>query len=152
MTPYPLEEARALGPMRLVMTTYPSDAAARAAVAAVLDRRLAACAKSVAVGSRYWWKGELETASEFLVVFTTGPKHVGALFAFLIATHPYDVPEVAEVDVPRVAPGYLAYLGATLDRAPPDGSRRRLSRSGGPRVRGARGPGRTRALHRRRSR
>ena len=152
MSPYPLEEARALGPMRLVLTTYPSEAAARTAVGTVLERRLAACAKSMSVGSRYWWKGRIESAGELLVLFTTAPKRVGALFAFLLATHPYDVPEVVELDVPRVAPRYLEYLDATLGRVPSGERRRHPRRSGAPRARGARGPGRTRARRRRPSR
>ena len=153
MSPYPLEEARALGPMRLVLTTYPTEADARAAVEAVLDRRLAACANFWPTGSRYWWKGSLESASEVLVVYKTVPKRVGALFAFVKASHPYDVPEVLEVDVPRVEPGYLRYLGRTLD--PAGSSSRRtgpVRRPGGPRGRGARAPARTRARHRPRSR
>ena len=153
MSPYPLEPARALGPMRFVITTYPSSEAALAAVEAVLKGRLAACANIVSTHSRYWWRGRVESADESLVLFKTVPKRVGALFRFLEVNHPYDVPEVVEVDAPRVGAAYLRYLAATIDpesSSPPlgGGPRRRAA----PRARGARGPRRTRAPHRRRSR
>ncbi len=151
MTPFPIEPARALGPMRVVLTTYPDRARALAAVDGALERRLAACAQLVAVDSRYWWKDRRESAEELLVVFKTVPKRVGRLLEFLAERHPYDVPELLELDVPRVAAPYLGYLEGVL------GAERRLDarsprRRGGPRARGARGPGRTRAPPRRRSR
>ena len=153
MSPYPLDPVRAVGPMRLVVTTYPSREAALRAVEEVLERKLAACANIVPMHARYWWKGGLESADEALVLFKTVPKRVGALFHYLETNHPYDIPEVAEVDVPRVGTAYLRYLAATLDpEAPPPplggGPMRRAAR----RARGVRVPGRIRAPHRRRSR
>jgi periplasmic divalent cation tolerance protein len=153
MSPYPLDPVRAVGPMRLVLTTYPTRTAALEAVEEVLRQELAACANIVPASSRDWWKGRLESADESIVFFKTVPKRVGALFRFLETHHPYEVPEVAEVDVPRVGSAYLRYLAATLDPASPPppmggGVRRRAA----PRVRAVRSPGRTRAPHHRRSR
>ena len=56
---------------------------------------------------------------EVLVVFKTVPKRVGALFESPRRTHPYDVPEMIELDVPRVDPPYLRYLAETLDADSP---------------------------------
>ena len=152
MSPYPLDLARAVGPMRFVLTTYPSREAALTAVEGVLGLRLAACANLLPVESRYWWKEKREATRETLVVFKTVPKRVGALFQYLSESHPYEVPEVAEVDAPRVASGYLKYLADTLDRlSPPPPLGGGITRSGGRRARGARRPGRTRAPPRRRS-
>jgi periplasmic divalent cation tolerance protein len=153
MSPYPLEPARTSGPMRLVITTYPSREAALRAVDSALRAGLAACANVLPAHSRYWWKGQLESADEALVLFKTAPKQVGALFRHLETTHPYDVPEIAEVDVPRVGNAYRRYLLATLDPGSPTppgdvGATRRGAR----RARGARSPARTRAPHHRRSR
>ena len=153
MSPLPLEEARATGPMRFVLTTYPSRDAALEAVDSVLRAKLAACANIVPAASRYWWNGRIEGADEALVVFKTVPKRVGALFRHLEETHPYEVPEVVEVDLPRVGDRYLGYLLGTLEPGslrPPTGSGAR--RRGGRRAPGARAPARTRAPRRRRSR
>ncbi len=153
MSPYPADPEWARGPARLVLTTYPTRERALAAVAGAVRRRLAACGNVVPVDSAYWWNGQLESAAEALVLFKTVPKRVGALFAYLASDHPYSVPEIVELDVPRAARSYLTYLTSTLDRAslpPPRG--RRARRPGAPRARGARAPGRTRATPRRRSR
>lgn len=156
MSPYPLDPVAAVGPLRLVLSAFPDDPSAARAVDAALAGRLAACANRWPVGSTYWWKGKVERTSEVLVLFKTAPKHVGALFALLARLHPYDVPEIVEVDVPRVHPPYLAYLAETIDpHAPPapwGGGTVAPTRRGSPRARAARAPGRTRGRHRRPSR
>jgi periplasmic divalent cation tolerance protein len=154
VSPYPLDPVEATGPMRLVLTTFPSVAAADRAVASILGARLAACAQATDVRSRYWWDGKLRTDPEVLVIFKTVPKRVGALFRRLGELHPYDVPEVIELDVPRVHAPYLAYLADTLDAdSPPPplgGGRVRATRRGSRRARGAPRPARTRARPRHR--
>ncbi|HYA54665.1 MAG TPA: divalent-cation tolerance protein CutA [Thermoplasmata archaeon] len=153
MSPYPIEPARALGPMRIVVTTYPSREAALAAVDSVLKAKLAVCANVLPAHSRYWWRGALESADEALVLFKTAPKRVGALFRHIELAHPYEVPEVVELDVPRVGGSYLRYLAATLDpSSPPPPLGGGSTRPAAPRAREARAPGRTRARHRLRSR
>ncbi len=152
MSPYALDPIRAVGPVRLVISTYPSREAALTAVDAAVERRLAACGNVLPTESRYLWRGRVESRSEAFVVFKTVPKKVGALLEFLGQSHPYEVPEIVEVDVPRVDPRYLRYLSQTLDRdpAPPPlggGLRRREA----PRGRGAPAPPRTRGPPHRRS-
>jgi len=147
VSPFPVEPARGTGPMRLVLSAYPGEAAAARAIRGALDRRLAACASTLAQRSTFLWQGRRETAAETLVVFKTAPKTVGALFRYVARTHPYEVPEIVEVDVPRAAPSYLAWLGALVDPSsgPP-------TRRGARRARGARAPARARAPRRRPSR
>ena len=153
MSPYPLDPVRAVGPLRVVLTTYPSEAVALERVEGALRGRLVACAQVIPASSRYWWKGSVESATEAVVLFKTVPKRVGALFAYLETTHPYDVPEILEIDVPRVAPGYLRYLAETLDRdSPPPPLGGGSTRRGARRARAAPAPERTRARHHRPSR
>ena len=152
MSPYPADPEWAVGPMRLVITTYPSRERAAAAVSGAVGRRLAACGSIVPVDSAYWWKGKVESHAEALVLLKTVPKRVGALFRYLEENHPYAVPEIVELDVPRVAAPYLAYLTETLDRASlPPARVTRAARSEAPRGQAARAPGRTRAPPHRRS-
>jgi len=152
-----MDPVDATGPMRVVLCAFPSDGTAIRVARGALQRRLAACASRIAIGSEYWWKGKLESAEEVLVVFKTVPKRVGELFRFLSDRHPYEVPEIVELDVPRVHAPYLAYLSESIDEdAPPPplgggrASRARATRPGSRPVRAARRPGRTRGRPRRR--
>ena len=66
--------------------------------AGVVERKLAACAQRLPIRSTYWWKGQVERSEEVLVLFKTLPKQVGALFRRLRAVHPYEVPEIVELE------------------------------------------------------
>ncbi|MGP8072801.1 MAG: divalent-cation tolerance protein CutA [Thermoplasmata archaeon] len=150
MSPYPMDVAHAVGPARLVLSTYPSRESALRAANGAVERRLAVCGTLVEAESRYWWKGTVVAAPEVLVLFKTVPKRVGALFAYLQGDHPYVVPEILEVDVPRVGAGYLTYLARTIDsKAPPPPLGGGSTRREVPRGREARVPARTRAQRRR---
>ena len=142
--------------MRLVVTAVPTEAVAERLADGALAERLAACVQLVPVRSRYWWEGRIERAEETLLVFKTVPKRVGGLFRWLTSHHPYQVPEIIELDVPRVHDPYLGYLAATIDKdAPPfplgGGSvaRPALRRRGSRRAPAGRRPARTRAPRRR---
>lgn len=156
MSPYPMDPVDATGPMRLVLVAAPRGAVSADLARGALRARLAACVSTVPIDSEYWWKGRLERADEALLVFKTVPKRVGGLFRYLATHHPYEVPEILELDVPRIHPPYLRYLAATIDReAPPlplggGAPGRSPTRRGSRRGRGARSPGRTPARHRRR--
>ena len=143
--PYPIDPADATGPMRLVLSTFPRRPRPTAHRRRSLAARLAACAQLLPVRSRYWWKGQLNgPTTRSCVVFKTAPKRVGALFRRLGELHPYDVPEVVEIDVPRVHPPYLAYLAETIDaEAPPPplgGGRPPVRRRGARRAPGSSAP------------
>ncbi|MCI4368311.1 MAG: divalent-cation tolerance protein CutA [Thermoplasmata archaeon] len=155
MSPYPLDPVDATGPMRVVLCAFPDPRVARRIISGVLERRLAACANEIAIRSTFLWKGRVEETDEVLVLFKTVPKRVGELFRYLGEEHPYEVPEVIELDVPRVNRTYLTYLGRTIDSSPPPpplggGVARSTGalRPGSRRARGARRPGRTRAPRR----
>ncbi len=151
MTPLPVEPGP-VSPMRLVVSAYPSRDEALRALSAALERRLAACGTVLPGESRYWWKGRIEAQPEALVLFKTVPKRVGALFAFLAGTHPYDVPEIAEIELARVHGPYAEYLADILDPAARGSwDRRPPRRPGAPRGPGAHGPRRTRGRPHRRS-
>ena len=156
MSPYPMDPIDATGPLRLVLTALPDTPEVERIVREAVARRLAACAQTGPVASVYWWNDRVETAAERLVIFKTTPKLVGALFRYLAEVHPYEVPEILEVDVARAHAPYQAYLARTLDAfAPPPplggGSAGALrARRAGRRARAGRRPARTPAPRRRR--
>jgi periplasmic divalent cation tolerance protein len=156
MSPYPMDPVDATGPMRLVLVAAPRGAVSAELARGALRARLAACVSTVPIDSEYWWKGRLEKAEESLLVFKTVPKRVGGLFRFLATHHPYAVPEILELDVPRIHEPYLRYLAETIDHESPPlplgggAVGRSTTRPGSRRGREARAPGRTRAPHHRR--
>jgi periplasmic divalent cation tolerance protein len=100
---------------RIVLTTAanPEEAARLARV--VVEERLAACATLVpGVESVYRWKGEVETASETMLLIKTGRDQLAALEMRLRELHSYETPEFLVLEVESGSPPYLNWLMENL--------------------------------------
>jgi len=85
---------------------------ARAAIAAVLDEGLAACANILpGVESHYVWQGAREQAGEVGVLFKTNCERLGNLVARLDALHPYDQPSILGWRCDVASEATLVWLG-----------------------------------------
>jgi periplasmic divalent cation tolerance protein len=94
----------------LVTTTVDSREIAEQLAAALVDRRLAACAQvSGPVASIYRWRGTVEYASEWLCQLKTTRARLPALEAALDTLHPYDLPELTVVPLGG-STAYLAWI------------------------------------------
>ncbi len=98
-------------PVRLVLTTVanPDDAARLGR--ALVEERLAACATLIpGVQSIYRWKGEVESATETLLLIKTGPEQLDRLQARLHELHSYETPEFLVLKVDAASQPYLDWL------------------------------------------
>lgn len=94
-----------------VVTTTAEKKDADALAKAVLDKRLAACVQvSGPIDSSYWWNGRLESAREWTVTMKTRRDLYANLERLLLATHPYDQPEIIATPIVEISPGYLKWL------------------------------------------
>ena len=90
------------------------DAATAARIARVLvEERLAACVQVVpGLTSTYRWQGEVQSASEVLLLIKTSRARLDALKSRLPALHPYDLPELIALDACDGLGPYLAWIAA----------------------------------------
>ena len=96
-----------------VVTTTDSREVADTLAEGAVQARLAACAHIVGpITSTYWWKGVVETAQEWQIIFKTPADRYKALEAHLKAHHGYDVPEILCMPVTDGNPAYLEWLTA----------------------------------------
>jgi periplasmic divalent cation tolerance protein len=95
----------------LVLSTFPDRGKAQRIAEELVTGRFAACANvASAVDSFYWWKSEVETATEVLVYFKTTAARFDAFEKKLRELHPYDVPEVLAFRVEAGSPDYLSWV------------------------------------------
>ncbi|HEY2800490.1 MAG TPA: divalent-cation tolerance protein CutA [Chthoniobacterales bacterium] len=95
----------------LVLCTFPDRGKAQRIAEELVVGRYAACANvATAVDSFYWWKGEVETATEVLVYFKTTAARFDAFEKKLRELHPYDVPEILAFRVEAGAKDYLGWV------------------------------------------
>jgi len=100
---------------RVVLTTCGSLEEARQIAHALIDRRLAACVNIVPqVESVYRWKGEVETATEWLLIIKTTLDAFDRVREALSKLHSYELPECIEIGIEDGSAPYLEWLGESV--------------------------------------
>jgi len=103
-----------------VITTVDSEEAANSLASAAVSARLAACAQvSGPITSAYWWRGELDTANEWMCTLKTRRACYPELEALLLDIHPYETPEILAVPILAGNPAYLAWIEQETTRPSP---------------------------------
>lgn len=96
---------------QIVLTTCPDAETAGRIARALVEERLAACVNILPpMRSVYRWKGQVEEASEQLLVIKSVSAQFAALRDRLRALHPYELPEIVAVPILDGLPEYLAWL------------------------------------------
>jgi len=115
-----------------VLVAVPSPIVARRISESLLERRLCACAQTLApMTSRYRWRGKIESAREWLLVLKTRAALFPALERAVRELHPYDVPEILALHVDDAHAGYGRWLMAeTSARRSPVRRRAPVRRAG----------------------
>ncbi|GGX51743.1 divalent-cation tolerance protein CutA [Streptomyces minutiscleroticus] len=107
-----------------VLTTTDDAGKAEALARGAVGARVAACAQiSGPVTSVYRWRGEVETAAEWQVLFKTTGARYEELESYLRAAHDYDTPEIVATPIVRGGADYLRWLEEETAQAPEAGER-----------------------------
>ena len=103
---------------RLVLTTCGSPEEARRIAQELVEHRLAACVNIVPqIESVYRWQGEIETATEWLLIIKTTADAFDRLRDRLGKLHSYDVPECIEILIEDGSAAYLEWIGSAVSEA-----------------------------------
>jgi periplasmic divalent cation tolerance protein len=80
-----------------------------------VEERLAACATWIpGAQSIYHWQGQVESATESILMLKTSPDQIAALEARLHQLHSYQTPEFLVLDVESASHPYLEWLLSSL--------------------------------------
>ena len=102
-------------PIRIVLTTVANPDEAARLGRTLVEERLAACATLIpGAQSIYRWQGEVESATETLLLIKTGPDLLAALEARLLELHSYQTPEFLVLKVDAASQPYLDWLQESL--------------------------------------
>ena len=99
----------------VILCTCGSEEEAERIARALVAERLAACVSALpAARSFYRWKGEIESAAEWMLVIKSSRPRFAELRAALEKAHSYEVPEIIALPVVDGAPNYLQWLDENL--------------------------------------
>ena len=94
----------------IIVSTFPSKQSVTSIANQIVKKKLAACVNITKISSVYSWKGKIENKDEYLALFKTTKKNQIALKKELEKLHPYDVAEIAEINVESINQPYMKWL------------------------------------------
>ncbi len=94
----------------IIISTYPNKKSISKIAKEFVKNRIVACVNISQITSIYSWNNKIENTSEYLAIFKTISKNKKLLKQKIKETHPYDVPEIAEIDVSSINKTYLNWL------------------------------------------
>jgi len=101
--------------IRLLFTTFADVVAAATVVRSLLDDHLIACGTLIpGARSIYRWKGAVEESTEVQVILKTSGEKASRCMARLAELHPYEVPEIIEVEPTAVSLPYATWIRESL--------------------------------------
>lgn len=95
----------------LVMTNLPDAASALKLTRQLIESGTAACVTQLAPGtSTYRWQDKIETACEVPLLIKTTRDAYSKLETLILASHPYELPEIIAIPVTAGLPAYLNWV------------------------------------------
>ena len=94
----------------VILSTYPNKKSVQKISNELVRSKIAACVNIAKISSVYSWQGKIENTDEYLAIFKTTHKNKTKLKNQIKKTHPYEVPEIAELKLQNLNKPYLDWL------------------------------------------
>ena len=94
----------------ILISTFPNKKIITKIANQLVKKKLTACVNITKIASVYSWKGKIENQSEYLALFKTTKTKLKSLKKELEQLHPYDVPEIIEINPTSINKPYLKWL------------------------------------------
>ena len=94
----------------IIVSTFPSKIITKRIANQLVKQKLVACVNMIKIDSVYSWKCKIQNDSEYLAFFKTTKKNEKTLKNEIKKLHPYNVPEIVEINVNSMNKPYLDWL------------------------------------------
>ncbi|XP_068829762.1 protein CutA homolog [Capricornis sumatraensis] len=105
------------GTYSVVFVNCPNEQIARDIARAILDKKLAASVNILPTASSlYYWNGEIEEATEVLLLIKTKTSKIHMLFSYIRLVHPFEIPELFSLPMDQGDVHYLRWLEEGMEQ------------------------------------
>ncbi|QLH10173.1 divalent cation tolerance protein CutA [Nitrosarchaeum sp. AC2] len=94
----------------MIISTYPNKISITKIANQLIENKIIACVNITKISSIYSWNNKIENTTEYLAIFKTTQKNKKILKEKIKETHPYQVPEIAEIAISSINLSYLKWL------------------------------------------
>lgn len=100
-----------------IITTTDSLDEARSIAAALVERKLAACAQISSIQSCYMWQGAVQNDAEFRVLLKTTSERYADVEAAILELHSYELPAIVAVHFTEVYGPYAEWVAESVSES-----------------------------------
>ena len=101
----------------IVFITVPNFDVGEKIGSTLVEEKLTTCVNITSqIKSLYFWKGNVENDSEYLLIIKTRKDKFENLEKRVKEIHPYEVPEIVAIPIILGSKDYLDWIDETLDR------------------------------------
>jgi len=93
-----------------IVSTYSNKKSILKIANELVKNKTIACVNISKIDSVYSWNDKIQNSPEYIAIFKTVTKNKIKLKKIIEETHPYDVPEIAEIDITSINKSYLNWL------------------------------------------
>ncbi|KAJ1059115.1 hypothetical protein K5549_007916 [Capra hircus] len=105
------------GTYSIVFVNCPNEQIARDIARAILDKKLAASVNILPkASSLYYWNGEIEEATEVLLLIKTKTSKIHMLSSYIRLVHPFEIPELFSLPMDQGDVHYLRWLEEGMEQ------------------------------------
>ena len=94
----------------IIISTYPNKKSILKIANELVAKKFVACVNISQINSIYSWKEKIENQFEYIAIFKTILQNKNKVKKKIEETHPYEVPEIIEMDVVSVNKSYLNWI------------------------------------------
>jgi periplasmic divalent cation tolerance protein len=95
----------------LIVSTCPDQETAENIARLLVSEKLAACVNILPnIRSIYSWQGQIESASELLLLIKATDNNYLAIENLIKSVHPYECPEIIAISIVKGSPEYLNWI------------------------------------------
>ncbi|XP_066466981.1 protein CutA homolog [Tiliqua scincoides] len=103
------------GTHSVALVSCPNEQVAGDIARAIMEKKLAACVNILPKASTmYIWKGEIEEATEIILLVKTRTSKISQLSDYVRSMHPFEIPELISVSIDQGNPVYLRWMGENI--------------------------------------
>uniref|UniRef100_A0A6J0SE97 Protein CutA homolog n=1 Tax=Pogona vitticeps TaxID=103695 RepID=A0A6J0SE97_9SAUR len=103
------------GSHSLALVNCPNEDIARDIARAIMERTLAVAVNILPkTSTMYVWKGNIEQATEILLLVKTKTSKVKELSDYIRSIHPFEIPELISVLIDQGNPAYLQWMEESI--------------------------------------
>lgn len=98
-----------------IYITAPSLEEAEKIAKRLLEKKIAACVNIFPIKSFFWWKGKIETATEFALIVKTTTEKFAEVRDEVKAIHSYTTPCICAIPIERGLKEFLDWIEETVE-------------------------------------